>query len=93
MTSLELTEWAAYEQVYGSLLPHERIDVGFAQLSMILAQLWAKGEHTVREFMPAWYQNLTAEDTVRQWFEKQVRMADSGASDRDEGAEPRALAE
>ena len=85
MTSGELTEWAAFERVYGSILPHERIDLGFAQLSYLMARLWGKkkhgGEFTLRDFMPAWYQELTAEDTIRRGFEAMLREAEANAND------------
>ena len=79
MSSNELTEWVAYEQVYGPLLPHERIDVGFAQTGMIMARLWG-GKQTrnlkTRDFMPAWYRELTQGDAVRQGFEALMKMAE-----------------
>jgi hypothetical protein len=85
MTSAELTEWAAYERVYGSIVPHERIDAGFAQLSWLMAYLWGKkkhGEFKIREFMPPWYQELTKgldrrPDAIRQAFEKLMGMAEA----------------
>ena len=40
MSSGELTEWAAFERVYGSLLPHERIDAGFAQVCYVIASVF-----------------------------------------------------
>lgn len=54
-------EWAAYEQVYGSILPHERIDAGFAMLALILAKANGDNRSTMRTFMPPWYQELTRE--------------------------------
>jgi CRISPR/Cas system CSM-associated protein Csm2 small subunit len=80
MTSAELTGWIAYERVYGSILPHERIDAGFAQLSFLMAKLWGKkkhGEFEIREFMPPWYQELTAEDASRRAFEAMLREAEA----------------
>jgi hypothetical protein len=66
MTARELLEWAAYERVYGSILPHERIDVGFAQVSLILTKAFGKpGQRlTLRDFMPEWYRELTADDEL-----------------------------
>lgn len=63
VSAREVTEWAAYERVYGSALVHERIDAGFAQVSLILAQAFSSGSkrYTMRDFMPRWYQDLTAE--------------------------------
>jgi hypothetical protein len=80
MTSAELTEWAAYERVYGSIIPHERIDVGFAQLSWLMASLWGsrkRGDFKIRDFMPPWYQELTAADSARQAFEAMLRQAEA----------------
>jgi hypothetical protein len=59
-------EWSAYERVYGSILTHERIDAGFAQVSLILAQANSKDRRwRIRDFMPRWFQDLTAEDELR----------------------------
>ncbi len=77
MTSGELTEWTAFERVYGPILPHERIDVGLAQVCLLMARLWAKGNFKVRDFMPRWYQELTAEDEIRSGFEALMEMADA----------------
>jgi len=79
MTSGELTEWAAFEQVYGPILVHERIDVGLAQLGWIMARLWAKPRHELklRDFMPGWYQNLTQGDAVLQGYEALMKMAEA----------------
>lgn len=60
MTTRELMEWAAYEQTFGSLLPHERIDAGFAQVSYMLSD----GKRSVRDFMPQWFRDLTADDAL-----------------------------
>jgi hypothetical protein len=55
-------EWQAYEQTYGSLLVHERIDAGFAQVSLILVKAFGGGKRaTMRDFMPRWFQDLTAD--------------------------------
>jgi len=66
MSAGELNEWMAYERTFGSILPHERIDVGLAQVSLILAQAFSNGEkrYTLRDFMPTWYRELTAEDEL-----------------------------
>jgi hypothetical protein len=84
MTSAELTEWMAYERVYGPILPHERIDVGFAQLQWLMVRLWTKTKRklTIRDFMPRWYQELTKRgdtnpEAVRQNFEALMRMAEN----------------
>jgi hypothetical protein len=84
MTSAELTEWMAYERVYGPILVHERIDVGLAQLQWLMARLWTKAKHklTPGDFMPAWYQELTKgidrrPEAVLQGFEKLMGMAEN----------------
>jgi hypothetical protein len=64
MSAREVMEWQAYEQVYGSLLPHERIDQGIAQVSLILAQAFSEKRYKLRDFMPQWYQDLTADDEL-----------------------------
>jgi len=83
MTSAELTEWAAYERVYGSIIPAERIDVGFAQLSWLMACLWGskkRGEYRIRDFMPPWYQELTAANAVKSDFEAMLRQAEASGN-------------
>lgn len=58
MSARELLEWTAYEQVYGSLLIHERIDFGLA----LVAYMQSDGKGELRDFMPPWWQELTAEE-------------------------------
>jgi hypothetical protein len=84
MTSAELTEWMAYERIYGSALIHERIDMGFAQLQWLLVRLWTKAKRnlTPADFMPAWYQELVRRgerkpEAVQQGFEALMRMAEN----------------
>lgn len=68
-----MTEWTAYEQVYGSLLIHERIDAGFAQVCMMLAQDGKR--HTQREFMPPWFIELTREAELEKGMGMMRRFA------------------
>ena len=55
MTMRDLMEWHAYERVYGPILVHERLDVGLAQIGLIMAKLWGKGNPKPRDFLPVWY--------------------------------------
>ena len=64
MTSKELMEWAAYEQTFGSILPHERIDAGLAQVSLIIAQAFSKHRFKIRDFMPQWFRDLTQDQEL-----------------------------
>lgn len=79
MSAGELMEWAAYERVYGSLLPHERIDAGFAQVSLILAQAFASNgkRYSFRDFMPKWFRDLTADDALAQGMAALRGMVDA----------------
>lgn len=63
LSSADLTEWAAFERVYGPLLVHERIDMGFAHVCWMLARLLGDGKRQweVRDFMPSWFRDLTEE--------------------------------
>jgi hypothetical protein len=61
MSSRELTEWAAFEQINGPILVHERIDIGLAQIGVIMAKLWGKGNPKPRDFLPAWYRRAPAD--------------------------------
>lgn len=85
MTAHELTDWVAYEQVYGSLLPHERIDAGFAQVSLILAQAFGDGRrrYKMRDFMPAWFQDLTRDDELARGMAMMKTLGVNDADDLD----------
>jgi hypothetical protein len=52
-----MMEWTAYEQVFGSILVHERVDVGLAKVAYMLSD----GKKKFRDFMPEWYRELTAD--------------------------------
>jgi len=86
MTSAELTDWTAYERVYGPVLVHDRIDIGLAQVCLVLVKLLGqKSKHTLRDFLPAWWQELMKkprrdETSVLQGFEALMRMADEKES-------------
>ena len=61
MSSAEFTEWMAYERVWGSILPHERIDLGFAKLEARLVSLLGKRRgRTVqlRDYLPTYMSDL-----------------------------------
>lgn len=83
MSSGELTEWAAYEQAYGPLLVHDRVDIGFAQVCTVLAHLLGKkSRHTIKDFLPAWWRealNKSERDdnTIRKNFEALMRTAEN----------------
>jgi hypothetical protein len=85
MTSAELTEWMAYERVYGPILIHDRIDMGFLLLQQFMAYLWTKTRHqrTMQDFLPPWLQELIKDssrrpDAVQSSFEALMRMAEEG---------------
>ncbi len=83
MTSAELTDWMAFEQVNGPILPHERIDIGLAQIGWILARLLGKSRRELKtqDFLPAWYGDLSKPkrdaDSIREGFEALMRTADA----------------
>jgi len=60
MTTAELTEWMAYERVWGPILPHERIDIGFAKLTYYLVSLLSRSRQRIRveDFLPGWMSDL-----------------------------------
>lgn len=81
MTAGELTEWTAYEQVYGSVLVHERIDAGFAMIGYLIAKAFSDGKRTmtVRDFMPEWYRELTKDAELQKsmaWLKGLARAND-----------------
>lgn len=65
MSSRELTEWAAFEQVYGPI-GDERYDHLFAMLQSTLANVNREKKvkpYTFEQFMPGW--GKSAEDAER----------------------------
>lgn len=52
-----LGEWAAFEEHYGPLLVHERVDIGLARLAAIMA-----GESDVTKFLPPWLLPVESEE-------------------------------
>jgi hypothetical protein len=71
-------EWSAYERVFGSILPHERIDAGLAQVSLLIAQTNSNGKrYTMRDFMPDWYRDLTADDELSRGMTMMRGLADA----------------
>lgn len=70
-------EWSAFERVWGPILPHERIDAGLAQVCLVLVKLLGKGTHSIRDFMPSYYRELTAEAVTTSAFERLMRRADA----------------
>jgi hypothetical protein len=48
-------EWTAFEQVFGPITVHERIDGAAAQISYMLASAFGDGRKLdLRDFMPQW---------------------------------------
>lgn len=55
MTGQDLAEWAAYEQSFGPIVVHERIDAAQAMASSVNARLArAKGDLRAVKFLPQW---------------------------------------
>lgn len=58
MPMQELVEWVAFERTNGPILPHERLDIGFAQTSYYLVSLLGKSRRgrrwQIRDFLPPW---------------------------------------
>lgn len=79
MTAAELTEWTAYEQTYGPILVQDRIDIGLAQVNLILVKLLGKkSKHTIRDFLPAWWRgpiNQRSDEAVVRGMEALMRQA------------------
>lgn len=82
MTAGELMEWNAYEQTYGSLLIHERIDSGFAMVAMILAKAFSSNgsRYQMRDFMPRWYQELTKDAELEKGISQLRMLVDDGGA-------------
>jgi len=77
MAARELTEWIAYERVYGSIAIGERIDAGFAQVAYLLVRLLGKdgGRYKPRDFMPEWFRELTAPHELERGWAALAAMA------------------
>jgi hypothetical protein len=65
----ELQMWAAFERVEGPILMHERIDIGQAMTSYVVAAAAGAKEVTVEQFLPKWDgteapQRQSAEDII-----------------------------
>jgi hypothetical protein len=71
LTARELVDWAAFEQVYGPVLVHERVDIGFARLSFYLVSMFAEKRSRVKfeDFLPDYLRKLN----------RRARMADDGS--------------
>jgi hypothetical protein len=55
MTGHDLAEWAAFEQSFGPIVPHERIDAAQAMASSVVARVHrAKGDLRATKFLPQW---------------------------------------
>lgn len=79
-------EWAAFENVYGPLLPHDRIDVGFAKVCYYLVTLMASGKRRrfkLRDFLPGW---ITDRMQQAQTDEKQLEAMLQFWASADQGA-------
>jgi hypothetical protein len=54
MTAAELADWAAYEQVAGPLLLHDRVDVAGALVAYATAKAAGAKHVRPRDFLPQW---------------------------------------
>ncbi len=54
MSSAELTEWAAYEQVAGPIIVHEHIDVAAAIIGTLIARLGGDKRTRPEDLIPKW---------------------------------------
>ena len=67
MTGHDLAEWEAFEQSFGPIVLHERIDAAQAMLSSVTARSHgAKGDLRAVKFLPQWEgpEPQTADDMV-----------------------------
>ena len=65
LSGRDLTEWAAFEQVYGPILVHERIDVAQAMICTILANSsGSKRRYELKDFLPRWDQAPRTDEVV-----------------------------
>ena len=54
MTAAELTDWTAYEAVYGPIIVHEHIDLAGALIGTLIARLGGDKRTQVKDLMPKW---------------------------------------
>jgi hypothetical protein len=68
MSGHDLAEWEAFEQSFGPIVPHERIDIAQAMLSSVTAKVHgAKGDMRAVKFLPQWEgdRGQSADDLVK----------------------------
>ena len=75
MSAAEVGDWAMYEELYGPLLVHDRIDYGLASVAFTVAKIGGAKRAEFRHFLPPWLRELAAEDSVRRGFERLRQMA------------------
>jgi hypothetical protein len=73
MTARELTDWIAFERVFGPITVHERLDVLLARVAYAVVAA-AGGKARPEDFMPRWDQAPRA-GTVQRGFEQLIAMA------------------
>ena len=54
ISARELSEWAAFEKIYGPILIHERVDIAGALVAAILANINSKRKYEISDFLPKW---------------------------------------
>lgn len=62
MSSAELMEWAAFEQVHGPILVHDRVDFGLTQVALILANAFSKRRVDIKKVLPPWHRQQQRSD-------------------------------
>lgn len=80
ITAPEATRWAAWERLNGPVLVHERIDVGLAYLTyMVAAAFGVKrqggGQITLRDCLPEYLRDEVDGDSVSRGMEQLRLMA------------------
>jgi hypothetical protein len=65
--------------VHGPILVHERIDLGFAVLCTVMANLWSKKTYKPTDFLPSYYPKARHDPT--EGFERLLAMADAANGD------------
>jgi hypothetical protein len=72
-------EWAAFEQLDGPILLHQRIDAAAALICFVVAKAAGAKRIRLRDFLPTW-DRVRGEDAVVQSFAEMLKEAESQPS-------------
>jgi len=75
MSAAEFYRWRMFEEAHGPILLHDRVDLGLAQVSYVVAKMLGSKDVEMRHVLPPWLRELAAEASVRAGFERLASLA------------------